>query len=393
MTEIDDEGLIRRLQSSGPMAGVGVDFDGVAAEVGRRRRVRRGVLATGGSALTVLALVVGSQVVTRPSASVSAFEEPSSRHGPTRVVASGAVSSARGSAVIQPTMQQQVAVDASGCPVAWEASEVPEPPVGFDLADALVPPDIPSAVTVCRYAVRSLSDGPTPTVVAAPGPPYQLTASVRLDGGRERVRDDLRLVRRSAGVIRPCGLVLSASSYLALFDYGSGRRVWIATQDGPCAEATNGTFTSDARVAGGLAQALSGGVWLGFDAHAPACEPTSLGRIGTDSQLVPGDATRVTVCRPGVDGGLVPSVVGSAAGAAVIVAALRALTPEPLGDCPSMGSGARREALSIVVSFAAGPEQVVTLDPNLCAPVTTDLLKAADPSGSVRAAVLSAVGS
>ena len=56
-----------------------------------------------------------------------------------------------------------------------------------------------------------------------------------------------------------------------------------------------------------------------------ACEPTSLGRLGTDRQLVPGDVTRVTVCRPRVDGGMVPSVVGSAAGAAAIVAALRAL--------------------------------------------------------------------
>ena len=56
------------------------------------------------------------------------------------------------------------------------------------------------------------------------------------------------------------------------------------------------------------------------------------------------------------------------------------------------GAGGRREAIYVVVSFAAGPDQVVALDPSLCAPVTTDLLKAADPSGSVRAAVLSALG-
>lgn len=392
MTGIDDEGLIRRLQASGPVSGLGVDFDAVAAEVGRRRRVRRGALAMGGSALTVLALVVGSQVVSRPSASVIASGDSSGRAGPTRVAASGAVSSARGSAVVQPTTQQQVALDASGCPAAWGAPDVPELPVGFDLADALVPSDIPAAVTICRYAVRALSDGPTPSTVAASGPPYQLTASGRLGGGLERVRDDLRLVRRSAGVIRPCPLAPSASYYVALLDYGSGRHVWVATQDSPCAETTNGTFTSDALVAGVFAQAVSGGSWAGFGAPVSACEPTSLGRLGTDRQLVPGDVTRVTVCRPRVDGGMVPSVVGSAAGAAAIVAALRALTPESLGDCPVTGAGGRREAIYVVVSFAAGPDQVVALDPSLCAPVTTDLLKAADPSGSVRAAVLSALG-
>ena len=53
--------LVATLRASGPTAGLGVDFESVIAEVGRRQRRSRAVSAAGASVLTVAAIGVGLQ--------------------------------------------------------------------------------------------------------------------------------------------------------------------------------------------------------------------------------------------------------------------------------------------------------------------------------------------
>ncbi len=95
MTGIDEDDLIRRLRASSPVAGLGVDFDALAAQVQRRQRARRGLLAAGAAAVTVLALVVGSQLFA-PRAGDATVQMASS--GPSTIVAAEGSSTAAASA-------------------------------------------------------------------------------------------------------------------------------------------------------------------------------------------------------------------------------------------------------------------------------------------------------
>lgn len=375
MTGSDDE-VIRRLQSSGPVAGVGVDFDAVAGEVARRRRASRGLLAAAGSALTVVAVVVASQVLPRlnPQTLVPG--------GSTASVASRSAPAGSGSA---PVAASEAAVR---CPAAVAAPEVPAAPVGFALMGSLVPAKVPSSVVVCGYAVRTLTPGATPTIVAAPGPPYRLTAAVPVTAP-DRFLRDAGLTRRWSGSVHPCPMAPSMTYYLVRLDYPDGTSLWLATADGACATVTNGDFTTDAKLAPALAATLATGRWGGLAVAGTPCEPT-VGRLGSDTELVPGDGATVTICRARPGGGLDPVAVAPAA-AERILTALAALHPQALGDCAVADTGSPDEAFFVVLRYPAGPDQVIALDPSLCEPVTTDLLKAADPGASVRAAVVAAL--
>ncbi len=82
--------------------------------------------------------------------------------------------------------------------------------------------------------------------------------------------------------------------------------------------------------------------------------------------------------------------MASAAAAGRIVAALEALPAQTLVGC------ARRTPLgpryAVLLSYSAGPDQLVQLDPQ-CGPlVTSDRLEALDESGSVLAAIRAATG-
>ena len=265
---------------------------------------------------------------------------------------------------------------------------MPAGPVGFALMGSLVPDKTPTRVVVCGYAVSTLTPGATPTAVVAPEPPYGLSAAVTL-AAPQGFLSDAGLTRRWSGQVRRCPRPDAMSYYLVRLDYPDGTGLWLATADGPCATTTNGDFTTDAKLAPGLAAALATGRWDGLHETGTECEPT-MGRLGSDQDLVPGDGATVTICRAATGGGLDPVRV-TAPAAQAILSALRALRPEPLGDCPAIDTGSRVETYFVVLRFPAGPDQVIALEPNLCAPVTTDLLKAADPSGSVRAAVVAAL--
>lgn len=173
---------------------------------------------------------------------------------------------------------------------------VPAPPPA-DFAGSLVPDQVPTAVTICRYADTSPGSGSA----SASSEPDGLQGERELLGGLENLPADLAV---------PAGLEIGLCTaiggavipYLVRLTYPAGT-VWLSTMSevNGCSLVSNGEFTSPVYVAGQVARSYDAGSWV---PDAPrdggptpsACGSTPSGRAGAERDLVPAGWTGLSLC-------------------------------------------------------------------------------------------------
>lgn len=375
--DIPGDNLVGRLRASVPTAGLSVDFADVQAEVERRRRVRRSWTSVSASVATIAAVSIGLSVTSRPTTSATAtgrsMESVASAPAMDQGAAVAAPESTDGAAAALPPASAL-------CPPGLDVPLPASTEQGFDPSSALVPATVPDSVVVCRYS------GATGLRVAA----------VQLAGGFDGFTSDLRAVRSGTPIANPCPQTPQVPDRVRAMVHSARGVVWVeASGDGCWRTATNGSFTTDASVAEALRRAADQGQWPGlrFQLGFPGdpCTDVTTGQLGTDRELVPSDATSVTVCRTLLDG--TPKqgrTIGSAIDAGRIIAAINALKPQPLVGCTWRVPAGPIYWVSIGSSH--GPDQLIAINPRCQPQLTTDRLQADDPGSTVLAAIKAATG-
>jgi hypothetical protein len=280
--------LVATLRASGPTGGLGVDFESVIAEVGRRQRRSRAVRAAGASVLTVAVIGVGLQAAGQlgfggggSSTTAGALEDAGSRTaqaGAAPAAAGAAAPTVANGADLAPSVSRQQGRSAGGCPVsvsprstAFTSSGSPMTTllpdgVPTSVADALpqvhdqlVPATGAVSAVVCRYesAAAPSSQGPAAAV--------PLVAERAVPRGSDEVRRlaadlaDLHGVQAEVTCPTPSGG--SPSVLLVRVDYDAVP-VWVVVTDDGCREqASNGLVTTTQPIAQALRRLIVTGVW------------------------------------------------------------------------------------------------------------------------------------
>ena len=141
------------------------------------------------------------------------------------------------------------ACDDTAGAAAAEQPWVPAPP-GTQSDGRLAPDADPVEIVLCRYAE------------VTSGPARLDGAPVRVGTGLQRVRTDLQVPARVAGV-RACTSEGPRVPYLARLSYADGD-LWVASTDtdNGCAHTGNGVFVSGSSRGGQLAASYDAGVWV-----------------------------------------------------------------------------------------------------------------------------------
>lgn len=377
-----DDLLAARLRSSGPTAGLSVDFADVQAEVARRQRSRRGWTSVAASVATIAAIATGINLTARPTTvtTTSAVAEQA-RAG---TAGAGAAAADAGAMALPSSPEAAKAAPLPPasvlCPQRGDEPLPPSTMEGFDPASALVPDVVPDTVVVCRYA----------------GDTLQRVAAVQLVGTPDLLTRDLRSVRAGTPIATPCPKRLTIPDSVRAMLHTARGDVWLQASGDSCwRSATNGSFTTDASVAAALLRAADQGQWLGlhFQEGNPGdpCSVASTGQAGTDRELVPINATSVTVCRELLDGSPTQGrTIRSAIDAGRIIAAIDALKAAPLVGCTSRIPAG--PTYWVRIGFSAGPDQLIAVNPRCQPQLTTDRLQADDPGSTVLAAIKAATG-
>jgi len=271
--------LVARLQAMSPVSGVAVDFDAVAAEVGRRRSRRRAARAGLGIGVVAAGFVLLST------------------SGLLRLGWGGSsASSAAGAGAVSVASAPQSVNDLSGGPVTPEARSsgdattgttadpaqlcpdsvptdpgLPPAPTGvwhspFQPAQQLAPVETPVSAIVCRYRLVSFAaDGPgIPTTPAQSTHPL-FTAQRITAGLADLARDLSAMAATGTTTPRPCTAMAGPVDLLLLrLDYASGAVVWVQTKTdvNRCAPATNGRLTTDIYLGDSIEGAEQTSRWL-----------------------------------------------------------------------------------------------------------------------------------
>ncbi|HRW19458.1 MAG TPA: hypothetical protein P5181_11495 [Dermatophilaceae bacterium] len=414
MSEPTEDPLVQRLREAGPLGAGGVDFEGVRREARRRhgrRQAGRALLATAGVVAVIGIVPQIVRVGVAPSSAGSAAAGPATNAGtgvaaaaadgqtpppgseragatPAAVPSAKPVGGAPGaSASAFPT----TVAPGSDCPTAVPTAPqgswttVPAPPAVPGATGSLVPSGTPRAAYVCRYPQPSL----TPGVDPQPAPTVPRSGAVAVAGDLTRLVADLALVDRGPATRACTDMAGPSTYYLLALDYPQGR-VWVAAEleVNGCGQAGNGAFTARADLAPSLEAAYRDGRWPGLVGRVvdASCGGPGMTRVGTASQLVPGQVQGVRVCR--FDGSTLQSRDLTDNAAKAVIDALRtAATRRGDGSC----QGPSRESLVILLRYAAGPPVLVHIELGCRPEVLGDQL-VADDGSAVVAAIRAATG-
>lgn len=171
------------------------------------------------------------------------------------------------------------------------------PPAGF--AGSLVPDQVPTAVTICRYADTSPGSGSA----SASSEPDGLQGERELLGGLENLPADLAV---------PAGLETGTCTligggvvpHLLRLSYPTGT-LWLSTTSDPnnCSLVSNGEFTSAVYVGQQVSASYEAREWVAdpqTEGPSPsACAFARSGRAGQERAFVPTGWATLTVCQGG----------------------------------------------------------------------------------------------
>lgn len=187
------------------------------------------------------------------------------------------------------------------CPATVRRSETggrlvtspPAEPQGFDGAARLVPDATPTSVVVCRYADVTPLTARSDTTSAIESRLESETRPAALDPALlERWAYAARVPGRTW--VHMCTLIGGPTvPYLVGLDYGDGRRAWVAGDQDPnnCSPSTNGSYLAAMHLGDPLRRITT-------RKQAPGQEGClgGMGRLGSDTALVPPGVTGATVC-------------------------------------------------------------------------------------------------
>jgi hypothetical protein len=214
------------------------------------------------------------------------------------------------------------------------------------------------AAVICAYQ----PDGNQTTSVP-------LTGSVRLPGTQlPAISEDLAfLPRRAPGQRQLCTLIGSTRppvSYLVGLGYRNAT-MWISTTVDPnwCVDTTNGSFTSSTYIGDQVDAAFQAGAWVAPaarplpDKNAPAaCSPPRTGRLGQDSELVPGTPIAVDICNDSTKLATVKD------GVRTLAAAFNKLPTTASKNSCSAPRGVVSPTYRVVFRYEQGPPVLVRVD-------------------------------
>lgn len=286
MTDDEFDPLVARLRASGPTRGLGVDFQAVAQEVGRRDRRRRTVRGVAASAVSVAAIAVAAQTlgglfVGGGTASSGMAAGPASAQAEAAAPSGDPAASVRAAgadgqtATAAATPQARTAL---GCPTSVPPVVAPPEPTvfGTSLSRGLSVPEAPGpavlaalpqlqdqllAAAGARSAVICRYDAPPRGEVAQWALSAQLPVTVGLTG----LTSDLAAVppAPTSGPSACPGAGAPGSVLLLRVDYAAGS-VWVAAETGGACGATNGVVTTGYPVGVALRRLAETGQWTGL---------------------------------------------------------------------------------------------------------------------------------
>jgi hypothetical protein len=186
-----------------------------------------------------------------------------------------------------------VAETSEDCPASYPSDDeywVPNKPSVSGADDRLVPDEVPQSMQVCAY----LHDDKG-----------QLTGPQEVTGNLSIAAQSLTWLPPATGTPRSCTFELRSTdgdNYLIKVSYSDGV-TWIAAPGDHCHGASNGEFESSTNLLWPVSDAYRLGFWLtpGVDRQGPGrCGGSwTPGRLGQETQLVPGTPESVTICSDG----------------------------------------------------------------------------------------------
>jgi hypothetical protein len=259
------------------------------------------------------------------------------------------------------------ALTTADCPGRYPATGVPAPAHGVDGTGRLVPNSTPTNVIICAYLEHRGA----------------LTAGRSLRGDLSAVTDTLTWLPRGDASEFLCPLAPPVSgfddNFLIGLSYPDGA-IWVAAPGSTCDGASNGEFTTAANLHGLADPAWSTRTWdpnAGAPKGSNPCQSSGFGRLGQDTELVPGTPTGVRICHGAIDH-------GSSYDPAPLARALDQLPSTPsTHSCISTGPGASGvipQPYTLDFSYPTGPDVRVDILP-ICRPsVDNDSLASGDSS-------------
>jgi hypothetical protein len=212
--------------------------------------------------------------------------------------------------------------------------------------------------------------------------PFKLTQrSVATPEQRRELTDLLAWAPRWNGQPQVCTMMAgNETAYLVGAMYGDAI-VWVAAKDDPnsCSQSTNGDFVSGAALGVPIHAMFGGGEPT--PTQPDACVGTSWGRLGDDQSLAPEGDPKVTVCRLAADSTYHSTPLDADHGRQVL-AELRRLKTEPTGHTCEGSGKVSPSRFTLLLSYEAGPQVRIHVDPE-CAPQVLGTSLQADDASSL----------
>jgi hypothetical protein len=267
------------------------------------------------------------------------------------------------------------------CPAAFTGRSpwVPNQPQGIDGRSRMAPTEVPTRALVCAYRVGRASLQPA------------LTGSRPLIAGLADLAADLTWLPPLIGGESPGACpgigIGEQTDYLLGLTYPNGTE-WVATTDdiSDCTGTSNGPFSSPTNIGAQIAASYLRGAWQPppkphiTGAEIDPCLPTRSGRLGQETQLIPGTPESLRICQ--LTMGVAKTTYRQLAvnrNFEALVAAVNNLPTTPsVRGC--QGDGMQNVAYEILANYPQGPPVNVRIDPHCTPSIDNGTLQATNPS-------------